>query len=379
MNERTSCDLVILTGEHSGEVYGAAVLEQLKRNNPHLRCCAMGSELLAIAGADIIVNSDGYDVVGFLPVLRRLPEFLRLKKTVGAKIRVLKPRVVLTIDYPGFNIAILRDLVDMRGECCFIHVVAPQVWAWRPKRAKKIAHACDRLACFFPFEPPYFTRFGCRADFIGHPMVDLVAQETPSTRSFSEADMNKPFLLLAPGSRLREVQQLLPVYTEAAHLLRAYLARRGEDIHIAISGAPKISAEQYSDISDFPVVYGQYRQLCAHARVAAIASGTACLEAALLATPHVICYRSDVITSRLMSRLLLTEYIGLSNIVHHQRVVPELLQDSLTGERLCAALLSLWQGEKRANCIQKLQSTSEVLGGTGAMTRLAEVVAKELG
>lgn len=372
-------DLYILTGERSGESYAAAVLRHVSETHPHIRCKAMGGSELRKAGADVCFDSQGFDVMGYVAVLRDLRTFIRRRNDLLRDIEASRPKVVLSVDYPGMNMNILKRL-GKQDWCTRLHVVAPQVWAWRPGRAKKYAQSCDRLACFFPFEPAYFTPYGCRADFIGHPMVDLIAEtdlQAPLPPDLT-LDSKQKLLLLAPGSRVREVSGLLPVFDAAARRLQQLLQAQGESCSVVIAAAENLDDAAYRQHSDFPLLRGSYRQLCARAHLGMIASGTATLEAALIGLPHVVCYQSDPASAAIARHLLQTPHIALPNIIHAQRVVPELLQKELNPERLSLHALGLWQGERRQQCLEMLGKTTEKLGGCGAMRKLANLVCEEL-
>lgn len=377
------CDCFVLTGEPSGDAYGGAIVERLRRLRPGTTVAAMGGPGLRAAGAEIEQDIDGLAVMGFLPVLRRLPEFIALGRRIASVIRARRPRVVLTIDYPGFNFRLLRRLVDLRSQGTrFVHLVAPQVWAWRPRRAKAYAAAVDRLLCFFPFEPPLFARHGVTADFVGHPLVDLVEAElgrgVAALREELDLGHDQRLLLLAPGSREREVREVLPVLDAAAGLMVPALERRGQRPRVAVSKARDLPHALYREYTDLPLVDGGYRGLCHLAHAGVIASGTATLEAALLGVPHAIVYRGDPLSARLIKHLIRSGHVGLPNIVHRQRVCPELLQDELEPRRVAARLLRLWDGPGREQRLAVLRRTSAVLGGGGAMDRIAAIMAEEL-
>lgn len=374
-----TCDLYIITGERSGEAYAAAALTHLKTLLPELRCQAMGSDLLAAAGAEITYDSSGFDVMGYWPILKELPKFLKRRKDLVQSIRGCRPRVVLTVDYPGMNMGVLKRLGKIDG-VTRIHVVAPQVWAWRPWRAKPYAQSCERLACFFPFEPAFFTPHGCDAQFIGHPMVDMIAAEDLDSEipGFDDIDSSKPILLLAPGSRPKEVGGLLPIFDAAARRLQTMLQARGQEITVVIGRSVSVDESVYRNISAFPLISGHYRQLCKRAHVAMIASGTATLEAALIGLPHAACYKSDPATATLARKLINTRHIALPNIIHDQRVIPELLQNELNPERLSLHILGLWEGERRQACLKTLLQTADTLGGAGAMNKLANLIRESL-
>ena len=360
-----SCDLFIVVGEPSGDGYGAAIAEVLLQRNPELVIAAMGGERLRAAGAEIEQGIDGLAVMGFIPGLKRLPEFLALGRRVAGVIRERRPKVVLTIDYPGFNLRLQRQLRDLRASGTrLVHVVAPQVWAWRPRRAKKIAATVDRLLCFFPFEPHLFSRFGGQADFVGHPLVDLVP-EHPDTSAVDEAlgfDPAEPVVMLAPGSREREIRGLLPIMDAAVRRVHATFRRESDrPVRVIIAKAPEQPHALYREYTDLPLFEGDYRILCHRATAGLVTSGTATLEAALCGLPHVICYRGDYATVRLGRHILLTDHFGLPNIVHDARVVPELLQDECEPERVAARLLGQWRAAQPQR--ERLLSTRDALGG----------------
>ena len=381
-----TCDVFCVVGEPSGDAYAGAIVAALKAERPELVVGAMGGKHLRAAGAEIEHGIDGLAVMGLGPVLKRLPEFIRLGVHLADVIRNRRPKVVVTVDYPGFNLRLLRRLAPLRAQGTrFVHVVAPQVWAWKPRRAKSVAATVDRLLCFFPFEPPLFNRFSdrlpCRATFVGHPLVDMV--QGPWDTAGIDAELgfaaDDPVLLLAPGSRAREIETLLPVYQRAAEMVLPRLsAQAGRPVRVMVSKVPDQPVEAYRRHTDFPLVEGRWRTVLARSRLALVASGTATLEAALVGTPHIIAYRMDRFTAAIARRVLLTDHVGLPNLVADARIVPEVLQDQLTPERLAAHLLRLWNGPARETCLTELATTRARLGAGGAIPRMATIITEEL-
>ncbi|MCX8016276.1 MAG: lipid-A-disaccharide synthase [Rhodocyclaceae bacterium] len=371
------CDLFVVAGEPSGDAYGAAIVRAVRAHLPDVTVAAMGGAHLAGAGADIEQDIDGMAVMGLWPVLARLPRFISALRRVEHVVRARRARVLLTIDYPGFNLRLARRLADLRRDSSLriIHVVAPQVWAWRPRRAKRVARSVDRLLCFFPFEPAFFTRYGCRASYVGHPLVDLIPTAFDTARLDAEFGIaGKRLLLVAPGSREREVRALLPVLAPAAE---AAARRCGENPAILVSRVPDLPRDLYRAATDLPLVEGRWRELCARAHVGCLASGTATLEAGLIGLPHVICYRMDPVTAACAKHLIRVPHVGLPNLVCGERVCPELLQHELTVPRLTAHLLRLWSGTRRMQCQRGLAELRQRLQG-GALERIATIVADEL-
>jgi lipid-A-disaccharide synthase len=371
------CDLFVSVGEHSGDAYGAAVVRALRQRRPDLVVAGMGGQHLAGAGVEIEQDIEGMAVMGLWPVLARLPTFAATLRRVERTVRARRPRVLLTIDYPGFNRRLWSRLADLRASGMrIIHVVAPQVWAWRPRRAKGIAQSVDRLLCFFPFEPPLFTRFGCRAEHVGHPLLDLVPERIDTSALDRDLALGgEDLLLVAPGSREREVRSLLPTMAAAAQAAAARLPRHPR---IVVSRVPDLPLELYRAATDLPLVEGRWRELCARARAGCLASGTATLEAGLIGLPHAICYRMDPLSAALARHVLLTDHVGLPNLVCGRRVCPEVLQEQFTVPRLTAHLLRLWEGPRRAECRTGLAELRPRLGGGGALERIAAAVDDEM-
>jgi lipid-A-disaccharide synthase len=276
---------------------------------------------------------------------------------------------VVTIDYPGFNLRLIDRLRKRLPNCRFVHVVAPQVWAWKPRRAKKIAQGVDVLCCFFPFEPPLFIRHGGDARFVGHPMLDLIQSDACQGIARSQ-----DLLLLAPGSRAKELDHLLPIMDRAAKQVETVLKSRGIPIRCAIARCPELSEKFYRRHSDYPFFPGTYREACRSARLACITSGTATLEAALLGLPHILCYATDTLTYRLARRLVRCPFIGLPNLVAGQEIVPELIQSHLTPQHLASELLKIWDGSGRNAMETNLADLASKLGGGGALKQMAQVV-----
>lgn len=376
-----TCDLFVIVGEPSGDAYGAEVVRRLRRRYGDLICAAMGGTALKEAGAEIEQDIEGLAVMGLGPVLARLPSFVQLGLRMASIVRSRRPKVVLTIDYPGFNLRLLRRLTDLRqAGTRFVHLVAPQVWAWKPRRAKAIAHTVDRLLCFFPFEPPLFSRFGVAADFVGHPLLDMIPPrlETSSLDAELGLQAGERLLLLAPGSREREVRKLLGIFHDAAEAFVLRRALAGERVRVAVARVPDLPLSLYREATDHPLIEGHYRELCARAHVGLIASGTATLEAGLIGLPHVIAYRTDRLTAMLARQLIRTPHVGLPNLVLGRRACPEVLQDDLSVPRLVAHLERLWAGERRDQAIADLLQVRQALGAGGAIERIADLIDGEL-
>ena len=374
----TPSDLVVITGEPSGEAYGVALVEALRQHLPDIRVSGMGTRPMAAAGIDVIEDAEGLAIMGFCRFWRGY-RVHSPGQALGVIDKDRRPKVVLTIDYPGFNMRLLRRLAPLRAQGTrLIHMVAPQVWAWKKRRAKSIAATVDELWCFFPFEPKYFTRYPgiqCDARFVGHPLVDLVAQPAgDEAAQLAPLQLTKRdrLLVLAPGSREKEISLLLPVFSRAVAMAQSRLrVPDGGRLVVAVAKVPDRDRDLYRKYTDYPLVDGGYRALCRAGHLGLIASGTATLEAALHGLPHVLAYKTDPLSGRLVRNLVLTDHVGLPNIVHKARLVPEILQEELNPAVLADRLVALWNEPRHGQMVQLLERTNTALGGGGAMQRMA--------
>ena len=354
--------VLLLAGEESGVLYA----ERLRRALPG---CAFKTY------QDLYKTSD-LAVMGFWAVIKRLFFFLGVQRTMKRIIREWKPDVVVTIDYPGLNLK-LAAYAKARGIPA-VHIVCPQVWAWHQGRIPKVAAAVNRLLCFFPFEPALFKAYEGKdfhAAFIGHPMVDIFEEEKKLGVVGAEARHPETVALL-PGSRVGEIQRHLPRLLDAVGLLKR------PDIRVVIPAAnDRAEAEIRATItarndSFTPeVVKGGARDLLRQADCAAVASGTATLEAALARCPTVLVYAVSPLLAWFARRVITgVKHIGLANVIAEKSGVeppmPELLQEAFTPEAV-AAQLGAWLNDAEARArasralddvMARLHSDGDVLG-----------------
>jgi len=325
--------ILVLAGEESGMIYARALRARLSAHE------VRGYQDYGFETGDLAV-------MGFGAVLKRIPFFLRVKRTMERAIDEWRPDVVCTIDYPGMNLK-LAAYAKSRGIRA-VHVVCPQVWAWHQDRIPKIEASLDALCCFFPFEPALF-RPGF-ATFVGHPL----AKEFQRGESTSVDSGEEPLVAVLPGSRTGEIERILPTLLDAVGKI--------DNAHFVIPAANEKALRFITDIvrkrgaSDrVEVRLGGAREILRAARCATVASGTATLEAALARCPTVLVYRVGRILAAFARRVIKgTKYIGLANIVWDRcgregevPPMPELLQENFTSEAV-AALLEKWLKDPQA-------------------------------
>lgn len=365
--------ILMLAGEASGDQHGSAVARALRARYPGARLLGLGGPEMARAGVELLAGLDRLAVMGFAEVAGRLPFFWRLERRV---LRLLDEGVdlVLPIDYPGFNLRIARAARE-RG-IPVLYYIAPQVWAWKKGRARRLARDAAHIAVILPFEVPIFEAVGGRVSFVGHPLLER--HESSETRAAFLArhglDPGRPLLALFPGSREQELRRHLRLFLNTARRLRV----RRPALQVAVARSGAVDPERYGEV-DVPLV-DDARSLLRAASAALVKSGTTTLEAALAGTPFVVTYRTSPLTYFVARRLVRVPHVALANLVAGARVVPEVLQSEARPERLADLLDPLLDenSPERARMIAALQGVRQALGSPGAGERVAEIAVRLL-
>lgn len=345
--------IALIAGEASGDQLGGALIRALRKRYPHARIVGVGGPHMQAAGFEMWNDIQELSVMGFLEVLRHLPRLLRLRRSLAARLKALRPDVVIGIDAPDFNLGLER-IVKQAG-IPTVHYVSPSVWAWREKRADRIGQSADLVLCLFPMEPPIYARHGVDARFVGHPLADqfpLVADRITAREALG-LPHQAPVLAVLPGSRGTEVERLGGIFLEAARRVAQTLP----GLHVVVPAANArchAALRMLIDASAAPgaaprLLDGQAHEAMLAADVVLLASGTATLEAMLAKRPMVVGYRVAPLTYRFVQalKLIRTDTFALPNILAGRRLVPELMQDECTPERLADAVLDLFRDTTR--------------------------------
>lgn len=379
---RTEKQILIVAGEASGDLHGAALVQAMQARDARLRFFGAGGNGMAAAGVSCLCNAADLAVVGVTEALRKVRTVLRLRRQLRASLDRGETDLAILIDYPDFNIPLAR--AAHKAGVPVLYYISPQVWAWRRGRIRQLRRWVDHMAVILPFEERLYVQAGLRATFVGHPLLD----RTPPRKSPAEArralglreDRNTVALL--PGSRPGELANLLSPMLGAARAL----SQQAGPLQFVLPLAEALPEERATRPLreagvEALVVRGQVYEALQAANLALVASGTATLQAALMETPMVIIYKVSR-PSYYIGRLLIrgVSHIGLVNIVAGRTVVPELIQNDVTPDRIAAEALPALTNEEHGRRIrEELRRIRALLGTPGAAGRTAEIALGFLG
>jgi lipid-A-disaccharide synthase len=372
--------LFLVAGEASGDRLGAALIRGLREvSDQELELHGIGGPLMQAEGLTSLFPMEELSVMGLTEILPRLRSLLRRVSQTAETVLEIKPDALITIDSPEFSLRVAAKVKARAAQLTTIHYVAPTVWAWRPKRARKMARSIDHVLALFPFEPPYMEAEGMGCDFVGHPVTtEPVAsvEEAAAFRARHGIDADAPLILVLPGSRRSEVDRLAPVFGEALRpVLRAH-----PDARLVLptteSVAPML-ADKLKDWPAKPVVLDPRRRAAeaylaekraafVAADVALAASGTVSLELAAAGTPMVVAYDMSWLSRKIIGALLKVDTVTLVNLVSDTRVVPEFLGPDCRPAPISKALHDLLSDEaaRRAQ-LDAMDATMQRLGRGG--------------
>lgn len=344
--------IVIIAGEPSGDFLGARLMAALKDSTGghSLQFYGVGGRGMKAEGLASFVPLSQLSVMGFFEVIGRLKNIIATYFYIKKKIIALGPDVVITIDFPGFNFFLGRALRRALGATPLIHYVAPTVWAWKKKRARKVAKFLTEVLALFPFEPPYFERHNLKCTFVGHPLVEMRLDQGDGKafRKIHGIDAKDTVYILLPGSRLGEVKRHTPVFIQMLNILQQTVPR----LHVVLPTleglVPEIRSLWKTDIpTTFITDVSQKKDAYAAADVAVAASGTIALELAAAGVPMVITYKVSALSAWLVKRLVSTRYFCMINILLRRNIVPELLQQDCTGSKLALESLKVLRNPQK--------------------------------
>ena len=397
--------ILVSAGDVSGEAHAAQLVRAIRARRPNTRFVGMGGAQMKAAGVEIVVDQGELAVGGFFEIVASLGRIFRAWRRMLACIRREQPDLIVLVDSGGFHLPLARRAKQLVG-APILYYVAPQVWAWRSRRLRKLAARTDRIAVILPFEREYYAARGVEVDFVGHPVLDRMssiaarpappgAPESPAgegagpdrreaARARLGMDAEDAVLAIFPGSRRNELERHLPLQLEALHQLRA--AR--PNLRAILGLAPSLDADVVEAILSragwearefLRVVRAETEVVIDAADVALAKPGTITVELMLQGCPMVVIGRVHPWTAWIARGSFHLEWLSMPNLVAGEAIVPELLQEDARPDRIVAALAPLFEGPERSRQIEGLARASRRLGEPGAARRTSAIVEEMLG
>jgi lipid-A-disaccharide synthase len=368
--------ILLVAGEVSGDLHGSRLMEAIQRIDPDIAFFGVGGEGLERAGMKLLYPSQSLSVVGITEVLLRLRPILKALRGLKESLDRERPDLVILIDFPDFNLR-LAKMAHRRG-IPILYYISPQVWAWRPKRIKLIARLVKKMIVLFPFEVPLYEAAGVDVEWVGHPLLDIVKPALAKEKAFQQfgLDPNRRTVGLLPGSRIHEVERLLPPLLASAHLLQKEIPDLQFVIPLA-PGFPKTMLSSWMENISVPVkvVEGFTYDVMNLSELLIAASGTATLEGAILEKPMIIIYKVSFPSYWIARALIRVDHIGLVNLAAEKEIAPELIQKEVNPQRIAdEAFRILRDPILSRKMAESMGEVRQKLGEPGATQRAAHIV-----
>lgn len=360
---RNKNQLFIISGEASGDLHGSNLVKELLVQNPSLKISAWGGDKMQEAGASILKHYRDLAFMGFYEVIKNLPTIYRNFGLVKNQILEVNPKVVVLIDYPGFNLRLLPWL--KKNGFIVIYYIAPQAWAWKENRVKKMAKYIDELLVILPFEEEFFRSRGVKTEFVGHPLL----QSKVESHKLKEGKQ----IALLPGSRKQELEHILPLMLSVQSDISDYRFVVAAMSHLGLEFYKSIIGERKVEL-----VFDKSDEIIANSELALVSSGTATLQTALAEIPQIVCYKSGRLNYELGKRLIKVPFISLVNLIFGREIVKELIQDDLNKENLLREIRKLEDINYKRNLISNYRELKSMLGQKNASKRVAEIIISKL-
>lgn len=365
----------VIAGEASGDLHAANLISEIKKNDNNASFRGLGGDNMIQQGVHVTKHINQLAFMGFMRVLMNIRTVLKNINICKKDILEFKPDAIILVDYPGFNLRIAKFAHKIGIKV--IYYISPQIWAWKQSRIHRIKKVVDKMFVILPFEKDFYNKFNYDVEYVGNPVLDAIANYKFKTKEEFIIHNNlydKPIIAVLPGSRKQVITELLPVMIEAANQF--------SDYQIVIGGVDVVDKNIYNDEvenGNMFVIYNQTYDILKHADVAIVNSGTASLEAGIIGTPSMLCYKADSISYFVIKRILKIKYVGLVNIICNANIVKELLQNKFTVNNITEELNRLlFDKAYKAQQQNGLEHLRMIIGDKGASKKCAISISKFL-
>jgi lipid-A-disaccharide synthase len=372
----TPIKLFFIAGEASGDLHGGNLIREIKQLDNSIEIQCWGGDKMTAAGGKLLKHIRELSFMGFVEVLLNLKTILRNFKSCKTQIAEFKPDALVLIDFPGFNLR-MAEWAKKQGIPVFYYI-SPQIWAWKQSRIHKIKACVDKMYVILPFEKEFYAKFNYPVEYVGSPLLDAIEQHIEQSvnrgtlRERYQLD-NRPILALVPGSRKQEIKRKLPLMLKAAESFPSH--------QVIVTGAPAIDPSYYDQFvhPQQHVIFNETYDIIQSAEIAAVTSGTATLETALIGTPQVVCYKGSFLSYFIARMLIKVRFISLVNLIMDREIIKELIQQECTASHLQKELSILLTDKLRCNqLVKEYGELKAILGKGGASKKVAQSLLKTI-
>lgn len=361
-------EIAIVAGEVSGDIQAGRLVKEIKIILPDLKVWGIGGPKMREAGTETVSDITELAVVGFWEVLKNYRRIRDVFYKILGEIETRQPKAVILVDYPGFNLRLAKKIKQLGIP--IIYYISPQVWAWGKGRIKKIKQLVAKMIVIFPFEKELYEKEGVPVEFVGHPIIDVLAERMPNRENFRKefgVSKDEKLIGILPGSRVHEVKRHLPVFLSAVKEIKNakfVVGAASENIYELLKKAP------------FPVLLERTYDIMEASDLILLSSGTATLETACFGTPMVVIYKMNWLTYLFIRQLINIPFIAMANVISEKRIVPEFVQFSANAKNISySAVKILGDSSKMRNELLKIK---QKLGEPGAVKRAARIICEAI-
>lgn len=359
----------IIAGEASGDLHASNLMKALKKEDADTQFRMWGGDLMEEVGGTLVKHYRELAFMGFSEVVMNLGTILNNFKVCKADVLKYQPDVLILVDYPGFNLRIAK-WAKQQGTKVFYYI-SPQIWAWNSRRVHGIKKNIDKMFVILPFEKDFYKKYDYNVEFVGHPLLDVVAEKDLDSSFRSKYNLSeKPIVALLPGSRKQEISKMLKGMLS--------VVKDFPDYQFVIAGAPSITLDFYKSTfhsienQQVKIIQNNTYELLQHSSAALVTSGTATLETALFNVPQVVCYKGSPISYQIAKRVINVKYISLVNLIVDYEIVKELIQSEFNHENLKTELKKLLDAQTVQPVLDGYLLLKEELGNAGASKKAAK-------
>jgi lipid-A-disaccharide synthase len=367
----------IVAGEASGDLHASNLIKAIRGKDPDADFRGWGGDLMEAEGCDLVKHYRDLAFMGFWEVFKNLTTVLRNINICKVDIMLYEPDVLILIDYPGFNLRIAEFAKEQNIRV--VYYIAPQVWAWKKGRVKKIKANVDDLLVILPFEEAFYAKYDYQVHFVGNPLLDAMAQfdgQSDTVRNFRQYHSldERPIVAILPGSRKQEITTMLPIMLQITNDFPEY-----QFVISTVNWQPYSLYRNILKDRQIKMVEGETYPLLLNAKAAIVASGTASLETALLNTPQVVCYKGSWLSYFIAKQLVKgINYISLANLILNKQIFSELIQGEVSRKRIGKELRAILNDEKTIEAMKSdYETLRRKLGNGGASEKAAEIICQK--